>query len=300
MLKDIERAYAKVNLHLRVLNRRKDGYHDIFSLMALIGLCDLLKLERFELLDAEESIVTVECTGGICSSVIEALPDQDNLIVKAVKRLLESRGLKARAHFSIEKNIPAGAGLGGGSADAAAALRMIGTRLGIKPEELFDTAAGVGADVPFSLFGGAALCEGVGDQMTRVTNRLEYFLVVANCGVHVDTGWAYKELSRGTVPLKSGIEILKEKALIEQAVASSDLKLLKQTLTNDFEYAVFSAYPEVKELKNRLDEAGADFSIMTGSGSTVIGLFKERVTAEDAVSVFPREWFAFVTEFVKT
>ncbi len=172
---DSIRAHAKVNLHLEVLNRRDDGYHNIFSLMASVALHDLLKLEESsarELSGGIDIAVAVKNNGGIHGSVIDSIPAHENLIARAATLYYERAGMNGKAVFSIEKNIPAGAGLGGGSSDAAAALKLLNGRLGkFRDDELAEMGSKIGADIPYCLHGGFAIGRGIGETDNAGTGK---------------------------------------------------------------------------------------------------------------------------------
>ena len=281
------KAHAKVNLHLEVLNRRDDGYHNIFSLMASVALHDLLKLEDVKIKSSgEHSDVFLRAEGGAHREVIDSIPVQSNIITKAALRYFAQAGYSGRAVFSIEKNIPAGAGLGGGSSDAAAALRLLNDHFSLFTlDELMKMGRDIGADVPFCLQGGIAVCRGIGDQVRPVPGTLDYQVLIINNGIHIDSGTAYAALRRSEYRLESMEENIRHRTgRIMDAVASGSIEGIKQLLANDFEGPVFRQYPEIGEIKNTLYRQGADFAAMTGSGSSVIALFSGGDAAETARS----------------
>lgn len=281
------KAHAKVNLHLEVLNRRDDGYHNIFSLMAGVELHDLLKLEDVKVkTSGEHSDVILRAQGGSHREVMDAIPAQRNIITKAATRYFSKAGMTGLAVFSIEKNIPAGAGLGGGSSDAAAALRLMNDHFSLFTlEELMQMGRDIGADVPFCLQGGIAVCRGIGDQIQPLPGTLGYQVLIINNGIHIDSGSAYVELNRSEYRLEAMEEnILHRTGRIQEAVAAGSIEGIKPMLVNDFEGPVFSRYPEIAEIKRTLYRCGADFAIMTGSGSSVIALFAGSEAAETARS----------------
>ena len=167
LVENIIKAYAKINLHLEILNKREDGYHNILSIMAKTELFDLLKLEKINLYDkkAIETKVSIKNSGGIFKDEIDKIPENDNLITKAVLSYLDKINKSAEIEFSITKNIPTGAGLGGGSSDAASALKILNKNImGLNDEELFDIGKKIGADVPYCLVNTPAICEGIGER----------------------------------------------------------------------------------------------------------------------------------------
>ncbi len=297
---DIHKAYAKINLYLRVLDKRTDGYHNILSLMAHVDLADLLKLEYVEI-EPESSGVDVQVTnaGGACSDVLDGLKNDDNLIVKAVKRAAEVAGCGGHFQFILEKNIPAGAGLGGGSSDAAVALQLVAPYLRVEKSILVDIAAEIGADIPFHLFGGFALCEGIGEIVEQLDIGIRGRVVIANNNIHVDTGRAYRLLNRSDADLISKEQAEEIKNLVKKTVAKNDPAVFSEIALNDFEKVVFNEYPEVEKIKNKITGLGADLALMTGSGSTVVGLFKNAEAAEKAATDLKKTVeHVYLTDFV--
>ena len=277
-------AYAKINLHLSVRNRRDDGFHNIFSIMAAIDLYDLLKLESVRTGTTKRS-VTIKHAGGTQSAVLDSIAPENNLVYKAAMTYLERAGITADVVFSIQKNIPAGAGLGGGSSDAASALELLNTYFKtMNHEDLMAMGKHIGADVPYCLHGGYAFCWGVGDIIDPIEGSLPYHVLLANNGVHINTADAYKSLNRteGTDPHMKTIDIIKEEVI--KAFETNSLDTVQSLLTNDFEANAFNKYPELKDIKKTFYEHGADFSIMTGSGSTIIALYKNEKKADKALN----------------
>lgn len=282
-MKLVTKAYSKINLHLEVLNKRPDGYHNIFSLMTGVGLYDLLKLEALDSTDASKGIsVEIHPAGGACSGIIESIPVEDNLIFRALYEYFNKIGKGCRAIFSIEKNIPAGAGLGGGSSDAAGVLRLLNQQMGsLTMDELLVIAGRIGADVPFCVNGGYALCEGIGNRLEYITGSLDYYILIANDDIHVNTAQAYHLLGRDAG--YSGIDDLSEKKkCLRMCVESGKLESCYSILRNDFEEPVYAAHPDVKRIRELVFETGPDFVSMTGSGSSIIGVFREKELIQKA------------------
>ncbi|HOT44589.1 MAG TPA: 4-(cytidine 5'-diphospho)-2-C-methyl-D-erythritol kinase [Spirochaetota bacterium] len=286
---DSIRAHAKVNLHLEVLNRRDDGYHNIVSLMASVALHDLLKLEESsarELSGGIDIAIAVKNGGGVYGSLTDSIPAHENLIARAATLYYERAGINGRAVFSVEKNIPAGAGLGGGSSDAAAALKLLNGRFGkFRDDELADLGSKIGADVPYCLHGGFAIGRGIGELIMPVPGKLPPWVLIINDAIHVDTGAAYRSLNRGT-EADAGQEAAVGRTIrrLTSALSKGSLNDLKDAAENDFEKPVFRQYPRIRHIKEELYGSGAAFAIMTGSGSSVIGLFQQKETAEQARS----------------
>ncbi len=284
MVKLETKAYAKVNLHLEVLNRRTDGYHNIFTLMASVDLFDLLKLTNIKLHDEHERVVVdIVPSGGEFAELINGIPTEDNIISRAVRAYLREIGKSGDVTISIEKNIPAGAGLGGGSSDAAAVLRLLnGYVKKMSDNELMCTASSVGADVPFCVKGGYAICEGIGDRVENIDGGIDCWALIANNDIHIDTGKAYNALGRQLEFEVNLAEMARMKELMRKSLKTGDLKQLWPHLKNDFEHVVFEEYPEIKMSKDLISEHNPDAIFMTGSGSSVVGLFEDYNTAKSA------------------
>jgi len=257
-------AHAKVNLYLDVLRRREDGYHDILTIFQSISLADELIIERSE-------GIWVECD-------VPGLPSGEmNLAYRAAKLLKETAGLKMGVKIEIHKRIPIGAGLGGGSADAAAVLIGMNElfNLNLPRRTLMELGSEIGADVPFCILGGTALGEGIGDKLTRIPFIGEIWFLLLNPAIHISTGWAYRNL-RLTKPRGNA------NILIQRFKGINSPESVSSLLYNLFETVVFPEYPEVARLKVRLQESGALGALMSGSGSTVFGIFRSKEEAETA------------------
>jgi 4-diphosphocytidyl-2-C-methyl-D-erythritol kinase len=278
------KAYAKVNLHLEVLNRRTDGYHNVFTLMASVGVFDLLKLIDIEIHGVQEGVcVDIIPSGGEFAGLISDIPIEDNIISRAVKAYFRDIGKSGDISISIEKNIPAGAGLGGGSSDAAAVLRLLnGCLKEMNDAELMGTASSIGADVPFCIKGGYAICEGIGERIENIDGEIDCWVLIAHNNIHVDTGKAYRALGRQLQYERDLDEIARMKELMRKSLKAGDLKQLWPYLRNDFEYVVFQEYPEIKMSKDLISEFNPDAVFMTGSGSSVVGIFKDYNAAKSA------------------
>lgn len=285
----VEKAGAKINLHLNVLNKREDGYHNLFSLMAGLELHDIVILEYYDLVkDGSPPEIRIENGGGTFSHILDSIDVNDNLITCAVKNYLKRAGLSGELHFVVEKNIPHGAGLAGGSSDAAAALRAIHSV--VKPEIdgiLSHSAIETGSDVPFCLNGGLAFVEMKGETIIPVNQGLKGFVLLINNGIQINTGHAYGLLNREFPNERSNYGKANKKEIIsalEKGITSWD-----KTFMNDFEVPVFNEYPQLRLLKSRLYDAGAEFASMTGSGSTVFGVFSDEKACMEAFHHFEIE-----------
>ena len=296
------KAPAKINWSLYVLNKRDDGYHNIVSLMHCIGLYDML---TFEPSDTIELVSDMD------------LPDNQNLVYKAAVKLRSYAGTKMGARITLKKEIPQGAGLGGGSSDAA--YTLIGLNklwgLGLDAGELKDMGSGLGADVPFFFDCPIAVAEGKGEILTSLNISIPYTLLVVKPPISVSTAWAYEQIgARGkgqgaettetgddeqvaSELTKTGDKINNIK-LIYGALKKGDTSFLKAKVHNDFEDAVKRKYPVIGFIKEELLDAGALLSIMSGSGSAVFGLFEDRDKAVNVSSRFSSHWNRVVETLV--
>ncbi|HEX9445119.1 MAG TPA: 4-(cytidine 5'-diphospho)-2-C-methyl-D-erythritol kinase [Candidatus Binatia bacterium] len=274
------RAPAKVNLSLRVVGRRRDGYHLIDSVMVPVGLCDELEITRDKTGRGRGLRVTCDDP--------EAPEGRENLAYRAAELLLGPGAAAAPIHIHIKKRIPVGAGLGGGSSDAAAALLGLDRLLGLKKSRrrLLALAARLGADVPFFISGRPARARGVGERLRPIRSLPRLWVVVLYPGFGVSTAWAYRSLS---FKLTKSIE---NTSINRLAYNRSGMARL---MVNDLEKAVFRRYPRVASLKERLVDAGAAGALMSGSGSSVFGIFFSggaakqayfRLSKEDGIRAF--------------
>ena len=246
---------AKINIGLNVVEKRPDGYHNIETVFYPIGLCDVLEIEPSE-----------GCTDySFSASGIPLSGDpEENLIVKAY-RLLQSEYDIPPVDISLIKQIPFGAGLGGGSADAAFTLKMLNEmfELKITPRKLEKLAAVLGADCPVFIRNKAVYATGIGNVFSPAKISLKgYFLVLIKPDIHVSTPEAYSLV----IPEKPDVSIAEN---IQRPISE-----WKALIKNDFEKSVFALHPEIAEIKNNLYAAGAVYASMSGSGSSVYGLFE--------------------------
>ncbi|MBI3398603.1 MAG: 4-(cytidine 5'-diphospho)-2-C-methyl-D-erythritol kinase [Deltaproteobacteria bacterium] len=255
---------AKVNLFLRVLRKRDDGYHDIVSLMQHISLYDEIVLDV-----GEGNGIFMECDE-------KNIPlDNTNLAFRAAEAFLDRTGLKRRVCIKMKKRIPVGAGLGGGSSNAASVLMGLNeiTASGLSGDELMKIGAGLGSDVPFFILRGSAIASGRGERLEGIKIH-RFWYVLINPGFQVSTAWAYKNLNLTKNIEDINITISKVLPLFS-ADGLRDSHALKGFLINDLEDVTIKRYPEINGLKNALTDRGAFAALMSGSGPTVFGIFDE-------------------------
>lgn len=299
------KAYAKVNLHLEVLNKRIDSYHNIFCLNASLDLFDRITFKELNIFSNKDKdiLIDIHPEGGEYADVITSIPAEDNLIGKAVKSYLSRIQKSGEIFISIEKNIPSGAGLGGGSSDAAAALKLLNdyfikSNEGLPEAELSGLGAKLGADVPYCLAGGYAFCEGTGEIIENIEGKLDYWILTADSSIMINTEKAYRALKRSTKAVLTKAEIEGKKALFKKGIREGNINIFKHILKNDFEDSVFSDYPELSAIKNIIRGYNPEYVTMTGSGSSIIGLFKDKTEAIKAKEGLKNRAKALVTKFI--
>ena len=267
-------AYAKINLTLDVFSKRADGYHSMASVMQTISLCDTIHLRR----RAEPGVLF---TCDVPESF--AVPtDATNLAYRAAEAVLaaaseEWQTVESGVAIHLEKRIPAQAGLGGGSSDAAATLRGVNTLLGLNLDttRLHALASGLGSDVPFFLTGGTAVARGRGESITPLPDVPPFWLVVVKPEEDVSTAWAYSALD--AIPDRSSHRAT---GRMEEALRAGDIDRLIAWQSNDFELPVFGQYPRLAWLHDELMMAGALTAHLCGSGSAVYGVAPDEAKAQ--------------------
>ncbi len=260
------RAHAKINLDLRILGRRPDGFHEIETLMHTIGLHDELVIRR-----TETPGVGLECVGLPGTPV-----GPDNLVYRAAERLLSLAAVSSGVLIRLVKRIPMGAGLGGGSSDCAAVILSLNAllRLRLRLHELEQVAARFGSDVPFFLHNGLAVALGRGERILRMTGRRRTRVVIATPAVHVATADAYRWFAETKKPAIRPEPLGRTDRYVKAMTASyrhGDWSGLR----NDLEAVVFERYPALARIKALMEQNGAAMARMTGSGSAVFGIFEE-------------------------
>ncbi len=261
-------APAKVNLHLEVLGRRADGFHDLVSLFLAVDLSDLLSIERTRI----DGPITVRGMPGV--------RDAENLVVRAIELFRRRAGLAEGIEAVLEKRIPIGAGLGGGSSDAAAALRGLQALFGspLSGDEIADCARELGSDVPFFLAGPAALAEGRGERLRALAARLDVAVVAVTPAVRVSTVDAFAWLDEdrtGRAPAGRAGGVAASGGPSPDAVARAYRETAPGSwpFSNSFDDPVLRRLSSVAAVRERMRAAGAPSPRLTGSGSTVIAVF---------------------------
>lgn len=299
---------AKINLLLHIQGKRPDGYHDILTVMQMVELWDEVIIEKSEKLEL------------ICSH-----PDipsgSENLIYKAAMKLKEFSGTEEGARVRLKKAIPVAAGLGGGSSDAAAALFGLNIlwRLDYPNDKLMAIGRELGSDVPFFLNSPAAIGYGKGDELIPLSRRADEWFLLINPGIQISTAWVYSQVtcdynnSERSQTTSSDWLGPFQGAKIELTNGDSHIKIplpkglrIKENEVwlkpyNNLEEVVTKRYPIIREIKERMVACGAMYSLMSGSGSTVFGIFGDRGGAERAVTEFRKDgWKSWIVRALQS
>jgi 4-diphosphocytidyl-2-C-methyl-D-erythritol kinase len=268
------RAYAKLNLGLRILYKRPDGYHELRTVFQTISLADRLDV-RFT--PARKTTIVIEGTPEI----------PDNLVEKAARLVLEATRFHADVHFTLKKHIPSGAGLGGGSSDAAAVLLALPVlaRRPLPQEALTTIARDLGSDVPFFLYGGTALGLGRGEELYPLPDMPAQRGILIDSGIHSSTADAYRDLSRGLTSIALQNKLVSFQQKIWGGLGSNGADIDG----NDFEEVVFARHPKLAAIRRSLGKLGANPAAMSGSGSAIFGMFSDAAKLVRAKKAFPHE-----------
>lgn len=274
-------SFAKINWALRVLGRRPDNYHELRTIFQTVTLHDRLRLTP-----SADGRIEIQCN-------VQGIPvDQSNLIHAAASALRERYGTGQGVRVSLEKRIPAGGGLGGGSSNAAMTLLGLAYlwRIETTASELTEIGASLGADVPFFFTGGTAEGRGLGTQISPLADVYETHLVIVTPGVKVLTAEAYKALNAPALTKANGDIML--------SISRADAQFpdsFPYYLHNDFERVVLRLEPEIERAKNALGRAGARATLLAGSGASVFGIFDNREAQERAAILLESErgWSVF-------
>lgn len=273
----IEKAYAKINLTLDVTRKRADGYHEIKTIMQSVSLCDTVSVEQ-----ADEIAIT---------SNKKFIPtDKRNLAYIACERFFKATGIRGGAKIHIRKHIPIAAGLAGGSTDAAAVLRALNKlyKTGLTLQELCKIGASFGADIPFCIKGGTALCEGIGEVITELPALPKLDVVISVGGEGMSTPVMYAEIDK-----RKDLTPIDNAGMIE-AMQSGDVNGIIARLGNVFEEICTEKRPFVALIKALMLENGALGAVMSGSGPSVFGIFPDKTAAEACTTLLKSKgYYAF-------
>ncbi|HWU27240.1 MAG TPA: 4-(cytidine 5'-diphospho)-2-C-methyl-D-erythritol kinase [Rhizomicrobium sp.] len=275
-------APAKINLFLHVVGKRGDGYHNLQSLVAFADAGDVLALER-----SREFALVID------GPFAEGLAgENNNLVLKAAHRLAESIGVREALRVTLTKNLPVASGIGGGSADAAAAMRGALALWGRQDANVMDIAAGIGSDVPVCLRSATALMEGRGETVTALPELPPLAIVLANPGISVSTAAVFKRIAIG--------ETRKLEPLAHAPSSAAELAAYLHATCNDLEPAALSLEPLIGDVLHALRGQGAVLARMSGSGATCFGLFETQDQADSAAARIASQnlrWWVRATKF---
>lgn len=263
------KAYGKINLGLDVLRRREDGYHEVRMIMQTVGIFD-----RVDIIWKEEPGIQVETN-------LYYLPtNENNLVYKAAKLLMDEFGVADGVTIKLKKFIPVAAGMAGGSSDAAAVLFGVNKmfRLGLTIPQLMERGVKIGADVPYCILRGTALSEGIGEVLTPLPPVPQCQVLIAKPAINVSTKFVYENLHANDLLPGQHPDI---DAIID-SIRKNDIYGIADNLGNVLETVTIKEYPVIRELKEKMLEYGAIGSLMSGSGPTVFGLFTSPKAAQDA------------------
>jgi 4-diphosphocytidyl-2-C-methyl-D-erythritol kinase len=269
------KAPAKINFGLYITSKREDGYHNLETIF-------------YPIYDLYDEMFFMPSDSFILTTDNEDLNNEDNLIVKAKNLLEELTGKIINVKIDLKKNIPMGAGMGGGSSDAATTLISLNEMFNLKVDNpvLMRLALKLGSDVPFFIKPKPSFAQSRGEELSLIDFHISLPILIVNPGIHVSTKSAYQNIR----PHKSEFNLRN----LEHFDLEQPAELVKN-VRNDFEDFVFNSFPEVKTIKEEMYNMGAVFSIMTGSGSTVFGIFENLDEAEKAKRCFPAEYFTFIS-----
>lgn len=274
------RAPAKINLYLRVVGRRKDGYHLLDTVLVPISLYDEIEIQKLKAARdrtrPSASPIKVTCDHPLVPA------GKKNLVFCAADLIMKAAGIDQPISIHIDKKIPVGAGLGGGSSDAAATLVALNRlfRLGYSMRKLEKLGLSLGADVPFFIRRRPARARGIGERLTPLANFPRIWLVVLYPGFPVSTAWVYRHWRP---------KLTKPKANTSITCSLGSFAKLREMLVNDLESVTIAKYPRIGMLKERLRCEGADGVIMSGSGSSVFGVFAGKGFAIRALKRLKKE-----------
>ena len=261
-------AYAKINLFLEVCEKRKDNYHNIDSVMQAVSLCDVVTIEKYSEI--------------ILSNSANLPNDKSNLAYKAAELFFEYTGVTGGCKIHIEKNIPISAGLAGGSTDAGAVLRGLNAiyETDLTVDTLCALGAKLGADVPFCIKGGCLITKGIGDVFEPCPSLPQAYIVISKNGEGVSTPYAYGEIDKSRESKQYNYKLSNK---IVESLKTGSLEEITQNCYNVFETVVCPIRPMVDQQKKIMYDCNALFSMMSGSGPSVFGIFKNKDDAQNAL-----------------
>jgi 4-diphosphocytidyl-2-C-methyl-D-erythritol kinase len=270
------RTPAKINIGINIISKREDGYHNLETIFYPINLYDEMTIRE----DSKFTLITTNS---------QLKGERNNTITEAKELIEDLTGIEIKGFITLNKRIPIGGGMGGGSSDGAAALIIFNKFYDLKlsQEDLFSLALKIGSDVPFFIDPIPKFASSRGEIFESIGLIINRPILVVNPGIHISTSWAFSNITPKIHKLR-----LKEIEFKEH----NSLSNLKNIIINDFEPVVFESFPEIRDIKDNMYDLGAEFSLMTGSGSTVFGIFPDIISAQEASLKFPANYFTFINE----
>lgn len=268
------KAYAKVNIALDVIGKREDGYHLLRMIMQAIDLYDEILIEKID------KGIKINCNKPYVPT------DERNLAYKAAKLFMDKFNIKSGVNITINKNIPVSAGLAGGSTDCAAVLKLMNKmfKTNLSDQELMDLGVKLGADVPYCIIGGTALCEGIGEKITKLKPFKDKILVLVKPPFGVSTKVVYQEFDLSKVVFHPNVE-----GLIKN-IEEDNLKYVASNMKNLLENVTLAKYKEIISIKQSMIECGSIGSMMSGSGPTVFAFFDDMVKAQKCYDIMKKKY----------
>jgi 4-diphosphocytidyl-2-C-methyl-D-erythritol kinase len=265
---------AKINFGLNVVSKRSDGFHNIETIYYPVDICDTITFSESDKFIFETDNETLNS-------------EKDNLVLKAISLLEDHSKKKLNVKIHLSKKIPIGAGLGGGSSDAAAVLITLNSlfRLNIDSIKLYEMAANIGSDVPFFLNPFPSFASSKGEVLEQIDFKIDYSIFLINPGIFVSTQWAYEKI-KPERPAFSLIELYRKGKLKPENY--------REYIINDFEKPVMQEFQAIRKLKEELYEMGADFALMSGSGSSLFAIFKNPVLSTEAKEYYENQYFTYL------
>ncbi|RKX22175.1 MAG: 4-(cytidine 5'-diphospho)-2-C-methyl-D-erythritol kinase [Candidatus Zixiibacteriota bacterium] len=273
------KAPAKINLFLKILGRREDGYHNIYSWFQAVSLYDYIAYRR-----------TAESDFRLRHNGPSSFPSNEkNLIIKTAQLMFQLFDLDGGLDINLKKNIPVSAGLGGGSSDAAATIYAIDKLydLSLSKGENLEIGLKIGSDIPFFFSSGQAEVTGRGEKIKNIDLPLDYYLILVKPGLNISTADSYSGLKMDLTSLTEGIKLFCYKDFRKMVNVLAEVE-------NDFERGHLKSFPILEEVMRTLRNAGADFVRMSGSGPTIFGLFRNMPEGDDLTQIIRSGWQYYV------
>jgi 4-diphosphocytidyl-2-C-methyl-D-erythritol kinase len=274
-----EKAYAKINLFLNVINKRFDGYHDLEMVMAAIDLHDVLTFKQ----DTSGKIK-------ITSNTTITTNENENIVYKVAELLQEEFNITNGVEINIEKNIPIAAGLAGGSADAAATFRGLNRlwKLKLSLDDMAKMAVNLGADIPFCLYNKVCIARGKGEELFFLNHKLKTKILLVNPNTKISTKEVFSKVSKEDLV---DIKITD----MTSAIYNKNYELMARELHNSLEKIAFEMEPKIREIKNKMIDLGLDGALMSGSGATVFGISKDKKKLQNVFEIMNDDYYKLVT-----